>query len=41
MTEQMLRTFERKVLEEFTAEYKIKNADLLNRVVKFRIYTKI
>ena len=40
MTEQMLCTFERKIVEEFTAKHKIKNAGLLNTEVKFRSYTK-
>ena len=40
MREQMLCTFGRKILEEFTAKYKTKNVGLLNTVVKFRIYTK-
>jgi hypothetical protein len=39
-TEQMLCTFERKILEEFTAEYKIENAGVLYGIVIFRIYTK-
>jgi purine-nucleoside phosphorylase len=41
MTEQKLCTFERKILVEFTAEYKIKNSSVPYGIVIFRIYTKI
>jgi len=37
---QILCTFERKILEEFKAEYKIKNAGVLCGIVIFRICTK-
>ena len=37
----MLCMFERKYYEEFMAQTKIKDADLIYGIVKFLIYTKV
>ena len=40
MTVQLLCTFERKYYEEFMAQYKEMDADVLDETEKFIIYTK-
>jgi len=41
MTVQTLCTFERKCYEEFMAQYKIKDAGLIDGIVRIIVYTKI
>jgi hypothetical protein len=37
----MLCTFERKIIDEFMTQYKIKDAGTLHGIVKFRVYTEM
>jgi hypothetical protein len=41
MTVQMLCTFERRYYEEFVGKYKIKDAGILDGIVKIIVYTKM